>query len=102
MAKRWIPKVCAAIFVAGIAGIIIASVNGNNAGVILTSGLVIVLAAVAILTMSALDLQHGRIDAFEEVAAEQLEAQVTALVATGAPEQQVRALVRDAMRAGRR
>jgi hypothetical protein len=102
MAKRWIPKVCAAIFVAGIAGIIIASVNGNNAGVILTIGLIIVLAAVAFLTMSALDLQHGRIDAFEEVAAEQLEAQVMTLVATGAPEQQVRALVRDAMRAGRR
>jgi len=102
MATRWIPKVCAAIFVAGIAGIIIASVNGNNAGVILTIGLIIVLAAVAFLTMSALDLQHGRIDAFEEVAAEQLEAQVMTLVATGAPEAQVRTLVRDAMRAGRR
>ena len=101
MAKRWIPKVCAAVFVAGIAGIIIASVNGNNAGVILTIGLVIVLAAVALLTYGAVSAK-GRIDAFDEAAAEQLEAQVMALVATGAPEDQVRALVRDAMRVGRR
>jgi len=102
MARRWIPRVCATIFVGGIAGIIVASVNGNNAGVILTVGLVIVLAAVALLTLSAAHLQHGRIDAFDEAAAEQLEAQVMALVAAGAPEDQVRALVRDAMRVGHR
>ncbi|MEI7548455.1 MAG: hypothetical protein WCK21_10420 [Actinomycetota bacterium] len=102
MAKRWIPKLCAAVFVAGIAGIIIASVNGNNAGVILTIGLVIVLAAVALLTLSTAHIQNSRIDAFDEAAAEQLESQVVALVAGGAAEDQVRALVRDAMRAGRR
>jgi Flp pilus assembly protein TadB len=102
MARRWIPRVCATIFVGGIAGIIVASVNGNNAGVILCIGLVIVLAAVALLTLSAAHLQHWRIDAFDEAAAEQLEAQVMALVAAGAPEEQVRALVRDAMRVGHR
>jgi len=93
--------VCALIFVAGIAGIIVASINGNNAGVILTIGLVIVLAAVALLTTGAVS-PKGRIDAFDEAAAEQLEAQVVALVQAGAAEEQVRALVREAMRAGRR
>ena len=102
MARRWIPRVCAVIFVGGIAGIIVATINGNNAGVILTIGLLIVLAAVALLTLSAAHLQHGRIDAFDEAAAEQLEEQVMALVAAGAAEERVRALVRDAMRAGRR
>lgn len=101
MARRWIPRVCAAVFVGGIAGIIVASVNGNNAGVVLTIGLVVVLAAVALLTMGAVT-GRGRIDAFDDAAAEQLEAQVTALVSAGADEEQVRTLVRDAMRAGRR
>jgi len=101
MARRWLPRVCAAIFVAGIAGLIVASINGNNAGVVLTIGLVIVLAAVALLSTGAV-LPKGSIDAFDEAAAEQLEAQVVALVQAGAAEDQVRALVRDAMRAGRR
>lgn len=101
MARRWLPRVCAAIFVAGIAGIIIASINGNNAGVILTIGLVIVLAAVALLTMGAVAAK-GRIDAFDEAAAEQLEDKVRALVLAGADEDAVRALVRDAMRLGQR
>ena len=101
MARRWLPRVCSAIFVAGIAGIIVASINGNNAGVILTIGLVIVLAAVALLTMGAVAAK-GTIDAFDEAAAEQLEQQIAALVVSGATEDDVRALVRDAMRLGRR
>ncbi|MGB8859728.1 MAG: hypothetical protein WCC60_10755 [Ilumatobacteraceae bacterium] len=101
MARRWIPRVCAAVFVGGIAGIIIASVNGNNAGVILSIGLIVVLAAVALLTVGAVATK-GRIEAFDEASAERLEAQVASLVAAGADEEQVRALVRDAMRIGRR
>lgn len=101
MARRWIPLACAVIFVAGIAGIIIASVNGNNAGVVLTIGLGIVLAAVALLTFAAVG-GKSRIDVFVEADAERLEGQVAALVAEGADEEQVRALVRDAMRLGRR
>ena len=96
---------CAAVFVGGIAGIIIASVNGNNAGAVLTIGLVITFAAVALLTYGAVTAK-GRIDAFDDAVAEQhamhLESQVSALVADGADEQRVRALVRDAMRVGRR
>ena len=101
MARRWIPRVCAVVFVAGIAGIIIASVNGNNAGVVLTIGLCIVLAAVALLTIGAVG-GRDRIDVFDEADAERLEGQVAALVEAGADEASVRALVRDAMKLGRR
>jgi hypothetical protein len=101
VARRWIPRVCAGIFVAGIAGLIISSVAGNNAGVVLSIGLVIVFAAIALLTYGAVTPKQ-RIDAFDEARAEQLEAQVAALVAAGAPEDDVRALVRDAMRISQR
>lgn len=101
MARRWIPRVCAVVFVAGIAGIIIASVNGNNAGVVLSIGLCIVLAAVALLTIGAVG-GRDRIDVFDEADAERLEGQVAALVEAGADEVAVRALVREAMRLGRR
>ena len=62
MARRWIPRACAALFAAGIAGLIIASIDGNNAGVILTIGLGITLAAVALLTTGAVAAKD-RIDA---------------------------------------
>jgi hypothetical protein len=100
MARRWIPRVCGVVFVAGIAGLIIASVNGNNAGYVLSIGLGMVLAAVALLTYGAVTAKD-RLAPFDDAAAEQLEAQVAALVAVGAPEDQVRALERDAMRLSR-
>jgi hypothetical protein len=101
MARRLIPKVCAAVFVCGIAGLIISSIAGNNAGVVLSIGLVIVFAAIALLTFGAVT-PKGRLEPFDEAAAEQLEAQVLALVQAGASEDAVRALVRDAMRVGQR
>lgn len=100
MARRWIPRVCALVFVGGIAGIIVTTLNGNNEGVILSIGLCISFAAVALITIAATG--GRRIDVFDEAAAEQLEGQVAALIAAGAPEEQVRALVRDALRVGRR
>ncbi len=99
MARRWIPRVCTAIFVAGIAGIIITTINGNNAGVILTIGLVIVLAAVALLTATSVGATR-RIEVFDDAAAEKLERMVMALVAEGADETAVRALVRETRRLG--
>ena len=101
MARRWIPRACAGVFAAGIAGLIISSVAGNNAGYVLSIGLVMVFAAVALLTYAAVTAKE-RIEPFDEARAEQLEAQVAALVQSGAPEAQVRALVRDALRIGRR
>jgi hypothetical protein len=101
MARRWIPRVCGGIFVAGIAGLIISSVAGNNAGFVLSIGLVIVFAAIALLTYAAVTAKD-RIEPFDDARAEGLEQQVQSLVQSGAPEEQVRALVRDAMRVGRR
>ena len=99
MARRWIPRVCTAVFVAGIAGLIVATINGNNAGVVLSIGLVIVVAAVALLTATSVGAGQ-RIEVFDEAAAEKLERMVTALVADGADEAAVRALVRETRRLG--
>ena len=101
MARRWIPRCCALVFVGGIAGIIVTSINGNNAGVILSIGLCIAFAAVALITIGA-TTSRDRLDVFDEADAERLEGQVAELVAAGAPEDRVRTLVRDAMRIGRR
>lgn len=101
MARRWIPRVCTTVFVGGIAGLIVSSVAGNNAGFVLSIGLVIVFAAIALLTYGAVT-PKGRLEPFEEAAAEQLEAQVRALIDQGASESLVRSLVRDAMRIGQR
>ena len=99
MARRWIPRVCIAIFIAGIAGIIVATINGNNAGVILLIGLVIVLATVALLTANSVGA-NKRIEIFDDAAAEKVERLITELVAKGADESAVRALVRETRRLG--
>jgi len=99
MARRWIPRVCTAIFVAGIAGIIVATINGNNAGVILLIGLVIVLAAIALLTATSVGGTR-RIEVFDDAAAEKLERLIADLVAKGADEAAVRAVVRETRRLG--
>ena len=90
---------CTAVFVAGIAGLIVATINGNNAGVVLSIGLVIVVAAVALLTATSVGAGK-RIEVFDEAAAEKLERMVTALVADGADEAAVRAVVRETRRLG--
>lgn len=99
MARRWIPRVCTAVFVAGIAGIIVATINGNNAGIVLTIGLVIVLAAVAMLTATSVGASRS-IEVFDDAAAEKLERMVAALVADGVSEKKVRALIRESRRLG--
>jgi len=101
MARRWIPRVAIAVFVGGIAGLIISSIAGNNAGVVLTVGLCIVFAAIALLTHAAVTPRDA-IEVFDEARAEQLEQRIAALVAAGAPEDDVRSLVRDALRMGRK
>lgn len=100
MARRWIPRICVGVFVLGIAGIIVATINGNNPGVIMSLGLAIALAVVALLTSSAVTGQ-GRIDVFDDAAAERVERLVAELVAAGADEATVRALVRETRRLGR-
>ena len=92
---------CTAVFVAGVASIIVATINGNNAGVVLTIGLVIVLAAVALLTATSVGASRS-IEVFDEAAAEKLERIVAALVSDGANEKKLRALIRETRRLGQR
>jgi hypothetical protein len=101
MARRWIPRACFAVFPLGIAGLIVASINGNNNGVVLTIGAVTTTAAVVLLVVSAVATDQ-RIEAFAEADAESLETSIAELVAGGADEARVRRLVRDARRTGSR
>lgn len=93
---RILRPACAAVFVAGIAGIIVSSVNGNNNGWVLFCGMTTAVAAVVLIAVTA-TTQRPRIDVFEDALAERVEQRVQALVARGVDEQEARALVRDAV-----
>ena len=99
-ALRAIRMVCVVVFVCGIAGLIISSIAGNNVGVVTTIGLITSLAAIVLLTASTV-ANRQRIDAFNDALAEQVEGQIGTLVASGAKEDTVRKLVRDAINLGR-
>jgi hypothetical protein len=101
VATRLITRVCIAVFVCGVAGLIISSIAGNNNGVVLTIGGCIVLAAVVMMTVNTVTV-HDRIDVFDDALAEELETHIKRLVDHGADESDVRALVREARRGGRR
>ena len=88
------------MFVGGIAGLIISSIAGNNVGVVTTIGLITSLAAIVLLTASTV-ANRQRIDAFNDALAEQVEGQISALISSGAKEDTVRKLVRDAINLGR-
>jgi len=89
------------IWVAGIVGMIVSSVNGNNNGWVLTCGLLTAAASVVLLSVTAAT-NVERLDVFEDADAERLETRIEQVVATGADELVVRSLVRDSMRLGRR
>jgi len=99
MSLRVLRTMCAVVFIGGIAGLVISSVLDNN-GAVLTVGLLTVVAAVSLLAASAV-ARREPIDAFDEAKAERLEVSVQRLVDSGAPESDVRDLVREAMRLGR-
>jgi len=97
---RILRPACGVIFVAGIAGIIVTSINGNNAGWVLTIGMVTAVAALVLIAVTAAS-PRPRIDVFDDVIAERVEQRITALVAAGADEAEARALVRDALEMAR-
>lgn len=97
---RAIRIVCAITFVGGIVGMIISSIDGNNVGRVTTIGVLSALGAIVLLATSSV-ANRQRIDAFDDAAAEQLEQQITLLVAEGTDEAMLRKLVRDAARLGR-
>jgi len=61
---RVIRVVVIVLCAAGITGMIVASVAGNNNGVVITIGGFIVLAAIVLMTVNTVTV-HERIDAFE-------------------------------------
>ena len=94
---RWL---CAVVFVCGIAGIIVSSINGNNAGWVVTIGLTTTLAAIILIIASTV-ASRQRIGAFNEVAAEKLESLIADQVARGASEDALREIARRAIELGR-
>jgi hypothetical protein len=101
VATRLITRACVTVFVCGIAGLIISSIAGNNNGLVLTIGGAIAIAAIVLMTVNTVTVSD-RIDVFDDAAAEQLEAHIAQLVEQGADEIDVRSLVREARRSGRR
>ena len=97
---RNIRIVCVITFIAGIAGMIISSVDGNNIGLVTTFGVFSAMGAIVLLTASSI-ANRQRIDVFDDATAEQLEQQITSLVAEGTDETSLRKMVRDAARLGR-
>lgn len=94
---RWL---CAVVFVCGIAGIIVSSINGNNAGWVITIGLTTTLAAIILIVASTVAARQ-RIATFNEVAAEKLEAMIAEEVSRGASEDALREIARRAIELGR-
>ena len=100
MAIKFIKGICFAIFLSGIPALIISSIAGNNEGWVLTFGMVTAIAALILISVSAVTAKK-RIDTFDDVIAERIEKRVRLLVDAGAPETEVRALVRDAIELSR-
>lgn len=100
MFLRVLRPACGIVFVSGIAGIIVTSINGNNAGWVLTIGMVTAVAALILIAVTAAS-PRPRIDVFDDVVAERVEQRIAALVAAGADEAEARALVRDALEMAR-
>jgi hypothetical protein len=85
---------------AGIPAIIVSSIAGNNEGWVLTFGMITAVAALILIAVSSVTTTK-RIDAFNDVRAEQVEQRVQQLVQAGANEDEVRALVRDSINLAR-
>jgi len=108
MTARAVRRVVLAVCVAGIAGMIVSSILGHN-GAAITFGLVT--AAAVLCSMVATAVSAGQVAAaaggaagtgpFDEAEAARVEALVSELVAAGAEEVAVRALVRAAVTLGR-
>ena len=96
MSTRIIKIVCFSLFLAGIPGLIISSIAGNNEGWVLSIGMVTAVAALVLIAVSAVTASR-RLDAFDDVIAERVEARVRTLLEAGADETEVRALVRDSI-----
>jgi multisubunit Na+/H+ antiporter MnhB subunit len=94
MTPRAVRRVVIAVFVLGIAGMIAFSIADNNGGA-LTSGLLTAAASLCLMVATAVTPKLG------DDTGEELESRIGELVAQGADEGDVRALVREAIAFGR-
>ena len=100
-ALRVIRTICIIVFVAGIAGMIFSSINGNNVGLVTTIGLITAVAALVLLTASSVGARR-RIDVFDDVLAERIATQIVEFSRDGVSEDRLRRLVADSIDLGRR
>jgi hypothetical protein len=87
---------CLILMLSGIPALIVSSIAGNNAGWVLTFGMISAVAAIILMAVSAAT-STKRIDAFDDVVAERVEQRIRMLVEAGANETDVRNLVRESM-----
>jgi Na+/melibiose symporter-like transporter len=72
MSVRRFRTAAAVVWVAGIAGMIVNSIRGNNNGWVVTSGMATAIASIVVLAVTNAT-QHARVDVFEEADAERLD-----------------------------
>lgn len=101
LALRNIRITCSVIFVAGIAGMIITSIAGNNVGLVNTIGGTTAISALVLL-VATISSNTVRPEVFGEAAAERLELKIVSLTKSGADEKELRELARQAMQLGRK
>lgn len=90
----------AVVFVLSIAGLIVSSIAGNNEGWVLSIGACGATAAI-VLIVTTLVSSSRRLPPFADAEAEVIERRIEQLVADGADENQLREIVRLAIRLGR-
>jgi len=100
MSLRVIRFVCIVVFVSGIAGMIVTSINGNNVGIVTTIGLTTAISALILMTASTV-ANKRRLDVFDDAKAERIERRIAEMRDKGADEAELRALVRDSIDLGR-
>ena len=102
MSPRVVRSVVIAVFVGGIAGMIVASIADNN-GAAVTFGLVTAVAALCLMAITAVGGPdaYERAPRFDERTAAEVEDRIVALVEQGSDEGDLRDLVRTAVRLGR-
>ena len=98
MSPRVVRRVVIAVCVAGIAGMIVSSI-ADNTGAALTAGLVTAMAVLCLIVATAVTGPQGV--GISDLLASDVEDRVEALVAEGADEDEVRALVGAAVKLGR-
>ncbi len=92
-ALRNIRIICSVVFVAGIAGMIIASIAGNNVGLVNTIGGATAISALVLL-VATISSSTVRPEVFDQAAAERIELKIAALTKSGVDEKELRELVR--------